>query len=62
MRILSAKARIILYCIEQREEPLEIVINRLKEVAVQYMPPHMIFLISVTILIAIDVMVIMTQE
>lgn len=42
MRILSVKAQIR----EQSEEPLEIVINRLKEVAVQYMPPRtmMIFL------------------
>lgn len=60
MRILSAKARIR----EQSEEPLEIVINR--QVAVQYMPPHMIFLISMTILITIDVMastiLTMTQE
>lgn len=59
MRILSAKARIK----EQSEEPLEIVINMHK---VQYMPPHMIFLISMTILITIDVMastiLIMTQE
>ena len=54
MRILSVKAQIR----EQSEEPLEIVINRLKEVAVQYMPPRamMIFLISLTIFITIDVM------
>lgn len=62
MRILSAKARIR----EQSEEPLEIVINRHKEVALQYMPLHMIFLISMTILITIDVMastiLTMTQE
>ena len=36
MRILPVKAQIR----EQSEEPLEIVINRLKEVAVQYMPPR----------------------
>ena len=43
---------------EQSEEPLEIVINRLKEVAIQYMPPRtmMIFLISLKIFITIDVM------
>lgn len=62
MRLLSAKARIR----EQSEEPLEIVINRHKEVALQYMPLHMIFLISMTILITIDVMastiLTMTQE
>lgn len=54
MRILSVKAQIR----EQSEEPLEIVINRLKEVAVQYMPPRtmMIFLISLTFFITIDVM------
>ena len=64
MRILSVKAQIR----EQSEEPLEIVINRLKEVAVQYMPPRtmMIFLISLTIFFTIDVMastvLTMTQE
>lgn len=54
MRILSVKAQIR----EQSEEPLEIVINRLKEVAIQYMPPRtmMIFLISLKIFITIDVM------
>ena len=54
MRILPVKAQIR----EQSEEPLEIVINRLKEVAVQYMPPRtmMISLISLTIFITIDVM------
>lgn len=54
MRILSVKAQIR----EQSEEPLETVINRLKEVAVQYLPPRtmMIFLISLTIFITIDVM------
>lgn len=43
---------------EQSEEPLETVINRLKEVAVQYLPPRtmMIFLIFLTIFITIDVM------
>lgn len=54
MRILSVKAQIR----EQSEEPLETVINRLKEVAVQYLPPRtmMIFLISLTFFITIDVM------
>lgn len=54
MRILSVKAQIR----EQSEEPLETVINRLKEVAVQYLPPRTmtIFLISLTIFITIDVM------
>lgn len=64
MRILSVKAQIR----EQSEESLETVINRPKEVAVQYLPPRtmMIFLISLTIFITIDVMastmLTMTQE
>ena len=64
MRILSVKAQVR----EQSEEPLETVINRFKEVAVQYLPPRtmMIFLISLTIFITIDVMastmLTMTQE
>lgn len=68
MRILSVKAQIREQSGEPREEPLEIVMNRLKEVAVQYMPPRrmIIFLISLTIFITIDVMastiLTMTQE
>ena len=58
MRILSVKAQIREQSEEPREEPLETVMNRPKEVAVQYMPPRtmMIFLISLTIFITIDVM------
>lgn len=40
MRILSVKAQIREQSEEPREEPLETVMNRLKEVAVQYMPPR----------------------
>ena len=62
MRILSAKARIR----KQSDEPLEIVINRHKEVPEQCIPSHIIFLIFLTILITIDVMastiLMMTKE